>query len=256
MKISQFRIVFEALVAENKKLFSKTIQATPIEEMPFLDGEIRHDPQYVTTEGVDSQNNHFTEKVITSLTIEANWLPLNSNRKTAPDVRRGERVQIWQAGNSDKYYWTSLGLDEKLRKLETVVLGFSANPNESADGDSPENMYFIEVNTHSKHITLQTSDKNGEPFKYTFQFNTGEGVVSLLDDVGNMFEMDSKATKLTLKNKDGTTFSLDKKNIKGHAPNSIDFKANNNITFTCGGSMLKLMPSEVILKTPKFTGEL
>jgi hypothetical protein len=253
---SQFRIVDLGIVAENKPLSSKIILVTPLESLPFLQGEIRQTPEVITAEGTDANGVSYTEKMITDLTVEATWLPIgNTNRRTAPDVRRGERVVLWQSGNSDRYYWTSMGMDDNLRKLETVVYTFSGTANESVDSTDPDQCYYVEVSTHNKQITLQTSDKNGEPFRYTFQFNTGEGVVTLTDDVGNYFEFDSSETKLTLKNKDGTWVSLDRKDILGYAPKNIDLKAESRIKLTCGSSELTLLPSETILKTPKFSGE-
>jgi hypothetical protein len=146
-------------------------------------------------------------------------------------------------------------MDSNLRKLETVIYSFSGTSNESVDSTDPNNCYYLEVSTHSGQITLHTSDKNGEPFKYTFQFNTKEGVVTLADDVGNYFEFDSKSTKLTLKNKDGTWVSLDRKDILGYAPKNIDLKAESRIKLTCGSSELTLLPGETILQTPKFSGK-
>jgi hypothetical protein len=256
MESSQFRIVDLGIVAENKALSSKNILVTPLESLPYLQGEIRHAPELVSVEGVDSDGVAYTDKVVTDLTVEALWLPHgNTNRRTAPDVRRGERVVLWQSGNSDQYYWSSMGRDDNLRKLETVVYTFSGTQDEGVDSTDPDQCYYIEISTHNKQITLQTSDKNGEPFRYTFQFNTGEGVVTLMDDVGNYFEFDSSETKLTLKNKDGTWVSLDRKDILGYAPKNIDLKAESRIKLTCGSSELTLLPSETILQTPKFSGK-
>ena len=256
MLSSQFRIVDIGIVAENKILSKDTVMVTPIESLPMLQGEIRYDPKVIDVTGSDDNGSEYNESIVMDLTVEAKWLPLgNTNRRTAPDVRRGERLLLWRTGNSDSYYWTSMGLDDDHRKLETIIFSVSATADENKDGTTYDNSYFLEISSHTKTITLHTSDANNEPFKYTFQFNLKDGAVILSDDVGNYFELDSSKTKLTLKNKDGTYFVMDKKIIEAYAPDTIDAKAEKHIKLTCGGSVFTLTPSETTLKTPKFTGK-
>ena len=254
--MSQFRVVSMGLVAENKKLSSKDILVTPIEDLSFLDGEILSNPEDTEVSFVDANEKTFNDKIKTDNTLTATWLALcSTNRRTAPDVRRGERVLIWQAADSDKYYWTSCGQDDHLRKLETVIYTFSDTTDESKDSTALDCCYYLEVSTHNKQVTFHTASANGEPFEYTFQFNTAEGVVTLADDVGNFIEFDSAETKITAKNRMGTFFSLDKKNIIGHAEDKILLDAPNMFRLTVGGSFLQMTPGETILKTPKFTGQ-
>lgn len=251
MEATCFKIVSIGIVAENKPMQSAdgswctTIQAAPIESQNMLDGELKSSPTAVETSGVDKSGQSFSAKAIVDATVEATWLPWGSNRKTAPDVRRGERVYLWQAANDDKYYWTVTGLDDHLRKLETVIFAFSATTEEGAGLDI-DKCYFIEVSTHSKAITLQTSSANGEPYEYTFQFNTAEGAVTLTDDVGNYFELDSEAQKLTLKNQAQSHVILDK--------TRINIKALDEIAFDVGGTQVSLTPGGTVWKTPKFDG--
>lgn len=256
MDASQFRVVSIGIVAENKQLSEKTIEAVPIEFVSFIDGEIKYDPQLTTVEGVDALGKQYNVQFATDNTLTAHWLALgNTNRRTAPDVRRGERVLLWQAADADKFYWTSMGMDDHLRKLETVIYTFSATKDESIDSTDPANCYFVEVSTHNKTITLHTSDKNGEPYKYTFQFNTKDGVVTLTDDVGNYVEFDSSQTKITLKNRDGSYLTLDKKDIIAFAPKNLEMEAGSMIKFKCGNSEFTLLPTKTTLKTPKFEGQ-
>lgn len=256
MHVSCFRIVSIGIVAENKLLSSHQIKVTPTETLTMLDGEIKAIPTPVETTATDSAGKQQAERVISDITVTATWYPHGAtNRRTPPDVRRGERVFLWQAADADKYYWSTSGMDDHLRKLETVVLTFSATPIEAADSLHPDNCYFMEVSTHKKLVTFQTSKANGEPFGYTMQFNAAEGAVTLADDVGNYFELDSAETKLTLQNADGTRLSLDRQNILGHAPKNIDLTAGSMFKVSVGGSVFTMTPGGTTLKTPSFSGE-
>lgn len=214
-------------VANNKSLGSSTISVTPIEKLTMLDGELVSNPVDQETTGTDAMGKTYQTKIKTDSAIEATWLPFKSNRLTAPDVRRGERVIIWKAGDTNKFYWTETGWDDHLRKLETVVFQISATQDETADSTSKENSYYLYVSSHTKNITLKTSKVNGEYCSYAFQFNLEDGMVTLTDDVGNEFSMDSKNTILFLKNTSESFLKLEKEVITISSNDSINALAKN-----------------------------
>lgn len=257
---SVFRCVAVGTAAENKKLGSSTLLVTPIEKLPFMDGEMVDKVDAVEFDGKDSEGKATTGKSFVSNNIEATWLP-ETNRRTPPDVQRGEHVEIYQYANNDKYYWRSSGLDDNLRRLETIIVGINANPAMGQNGVDPDNMYFIEISSHSKTITLSTSQKNGEVCTYDFQFDMAKGKVVLQDNIGNYGLLDSIQKNIEFKNALGTYLQLNKQNIKGFAPKNIDLEATNNVdvkakkvTINGGGSILTLQASGTTLKTPKFAG--
>src|ERR1700690_1198965 len=100
MEATCFKIVSIGIVAENKVMSSKEVDCVPIESMNMLDGEIKSNPTTVETTGVDSSGKNFSTKAIVDGTVKATWLPFGSNRASAPDVRRGERVYLWQGANA------------------------------------------------------------------------------------------------------------------------------------------------------------
>lgn len=221
MSLSQFRLYSIAIAAENRKLDSHELECMPVEILGFVDGEITSDRQEFEDEGVDAFDESYTVKVSQSNSVVATWLQWGSNRITPPDIRRGERLMLWRFGDTDKLYWTDTGLDGFLRRLETAIWAFSNTRDESTKALTPENSYFMEVSTHRKQITLRTCKSDGEPFAYTMQLNTKEGVFTLTDDDENYIEFDSAERKITLKNKDGTVVILDKRNIFMVAPDLI-----------------------------------
>jgi predicted small secreted protein len=254
MKISMFKPYSLGVVAENKDLKGKSLKVSPVETLPFMDGEVSSTPTPAQYKGVDEAGQVYQGKTITDNVLVATWLPDGSNRTTAPNMRRGERVMLYQIDGVDKYYWKELGLDDHLRKLETVIYAFSGNPNEGSDELNPETCYFLEISTHMKKVTFQTSKANGEPFSYKFEFDTATGNVELDDDIGNKIHLDSTNHYLEFKNVEGSWIELDKNDIRITAPKKIHVKAGSEILFECGATTLSLKPGGTTLKTPKFDG--
>lgn len=234
VSISQLSVYSIGIVAANKKLNSKVAFITPLEITPFMDGELDAIIKDKEVSGVDSNNDSYQVKVSVSTAIEATWLPYtNTNRRTAPDLRRGERVLLWRYSDSDEFYWTTLGMDDNLRKLETVIYTWGATRDESKDSTLPENSYSLEVCTHTKQVTFRTVKADGEPFAYTFQINAKEGAVTLTDDVGNYITLDSTDTLIRLENIDGTWTELNKEDINAKCNNRLIAEVGNFTHITC-----------------------
>jgi hypothetical protein len=254
MQASMFKPFSVGIAAENKALKSKDLTITPIESLPFLDGELVSTPTPIEFSGVDEGGQNYQGQMFTDNVLVATWLPESSNRVTAPDIRRGERVMIYRMENVDKFYWRPLGLDDHLRKLETIVFAISGNPTEGKEVLDTETCYFLEMSSHTKQVTFQTSKANGEPFSYKFQFNTGDGTVTLDDDIGQQFHIDSNRHYLLLKNMEGSKIEIDKKDIRINAVDTIHAKAGKSIILETGGTKMTLTPGGTTLKTPSFKG--
>jgi hypothetical protein len=245
---SQFQLFSIGYVAENKAPGTRHVNCIPVEDAPGFDGEITFAPSDQILKGMDSEGNQYQVKVTTDVSVQAEWLPNGTNRVTPPDVQRGELVELFRMGDTDQIYWRCMGLRDNLRRLETVVYAFNASPeNSNTNGVNFSNCYFFEISGHNRHITLGTSQANGEPFAYTFQFNTGEGAVNLIDNIGNQIELDSRDRRLQLKNADGSFVKVEKK--------VITTKADEKIEFECGGSRYTMTPAQIKLKTAAYVVE-
>lgn len=234
---SKLRVVSIGVAAENKALDSHQIPIYPVEMMPAGDGEIRETLEETELSGVDKAGVEYTAKINTSSTLTATWLPWGSNRATSPDIRRGEQLLIWQYADVDKYYWTTMGLDDDLRRLETVIYAWSATKDEAVALDLAENMYSLEVSTHGSHITLHTTKANGEPFEYTLQLNTKTGKFFITDDVGNTVTLDSAKTAIQAINKDMTEVTLNKTSLFGYAKKQVRTRSDDVLQASSGGNM-------------------
>ncbi|WP_257292777.1 hypothetical protein, partial [Endozoicomonas sp. ONNA1] len=253
---SQLKFFSIGIVATNKALSSKHIDVAPIEILPYFDGELNPNPTNVQSSGIDADSVQYVSKVKMDTVIKAQWFSKETNRRTAPDVRRGEQVLIYRYANDDKFYWVSLGRDDHLRRLETVVWAWSGYPDPNTDIElGPDNSYMLELSTHNKALTLTTSKANGEPFGYTLQLNTGDGNFTITDDVGNIIQLDSKNTKITLENAQGSYAYLDRKDIYIKAPNNLDINVGNAITvksktFTYNGQTVTWNASSFTINAP------
>ena len=236
MAVSVFKIYSVGIAVENKKLSSKTLEICPIEHMGYVNGELTSDRESHADEGVDHLGNKYTSKVESSNGIMATWLPFVSNRVTAPDIRRGERVLLWRFSDNDEYYWTPMGLDDHLRRRETVIIAYSNDDDESVTEFNPDNCYYQEISTHNGLWTISTSKSNGEPFAYVAQINAKEGRVVITDDKDNSFEMNSNRSMLSLENNSGSSFTIEGADIRIIAKGK-----------------LKIQALETEIKTSKFT---
>lgn len=241
-KITSFFVPYAyGIAADNLVSGSDILEVYPEELLPTFGGEVTPDTILVETKGVDQEGNVYQTSMKAGLTFECKWL--KGGRSILPDnVRRGERIVIYRQGDSDKYYWRSAGMDQNLRRLETIILCVSANPdNDDQDEPSPDNSYFLEISTHSKVITLSTSMMNGEQAAFYLQIDTGEGTIRFTDEKGNKTFFDSVNTFFEMLNVDLTRFTVNKKIIDVFAEESITFttkdffiEAGNSIQFNAG----------------------
>ncbi|QAX96151.1 hypothetical protein [Vibrio phage vB_VmeM-Yong XC32] len=208
---SQFRVVSMGIVAENKPRGENEIRIWPIELYSELNDEVRQDSDVVEATGTKESGERYRFELRRSATVPAEWLGEN-NRRTSPDVRRGEQVFLWQSSDADKYYWTTLGRkkDLDLRRLETIVYAWSGDPNNEDTEFNLDNAYYFELSTHDKLVTFRTSQANGEKVSYLTQYNTGDGYYILEDSEENRFSIDSMEHHLRLENADESVIEINK----------------------------------------------
>lgn len=219
--LSKLHFYSLGIVAKNKDLDSHLIEVAAIEDNSYMDGELTDQIEEVEGEGTDKDGNSFKTKVKTTNSIKAKWMSFtDTNRLTSPDVRRGERVVIWRFGDTDQFWWCTQEQDNKLRRLETVIWGFSncSKENEVADHT---NMYWLEISTHRKIIRFHTSKNDGEPFAWDIQLDTKNGVFVIDDNDGGYFFYDAKNRHFKFENKDKSFLEINKKNATWSIPEKI-----------------------------------
>lgn len=212
--LSRLHFYSYGIVAKNKELSSDLIEVVPSEDQTFLDGELTDNIEKIEAEGEDHNDEKFKTTVETTNSIKAKWLSFtDTNRMTSPDVRRGEEVVIWRFGDTDQYWWCTLQQDKKLRRLETVIYGFS-NVREENVEMKHDNMYWFEISTHRKNVRFHTSKNDDEPFAWDIQLNTKDGTFTIEDNDDGYFFYDAKKRHFKMHNKDKSYIEIDKKKAK------------------------------------------
>jgi len=228
-KLSKLQFYSMGIVANNKPLSDVFIEVTPVEEFPLLDGEITDNVENYQVDYKDSKNVPKKVDLKTTVSIKAKWLPINnSNRRTPPDVRRGEHVVIYRFADTDQYWWNTLQNDNKLRRLETVIYSFN-NLREENIEDKADTSYWLEISTHKKLMHVHTSKNDGEPFSYDIQINAKEGNLVITDDSGNYILLDSAEKTIHLENSLGSFIDINKNDITINATKNVTIKSLNTI---------------------------
>ena len=259
MYTSKLQPVSLGRVCEDRQRKS-TIKVIPIELLPGIAGTVECVQQDLTDEGINARGERYSVKLSTVNYVEAQWLSMSSNRRTAPDVVTDEQVLLWQVGDSEEYYWTSLGRDDSYRTLETVIYAIAATAEKNDDPLDGDNTYFLEISSHDQKILLSTANKNGEYCRYQFVFDLKKGQVRLNDERGNELCLDTRNTKITLRNADQTGIWLDRKNITFMAVEnlsatiggSVEMVAGNDLSLKAGGSMT-LQADSIAINAPTIT---
>ena len=231
---------------------------------------IPDDALLVETKGTDKDDAGFSATLDTTASLKAKWLSFtDTNRLTPPDVRRGEEIVLWQFGDTDQYWWTTLHQDRKLRRLETVIYGFSNNSKENIE-NAHDSMYWLEISTHKKVVRFHTAKNDGEPFTYDIQIDTKKGNITIEDDDGNYIFLDSKERHIKLRNKDDSYVEMNKKIINMNAVDEINLttkrytlKASESIkeqtkTYESKSTKYTHQTNDATIKSPKtrITGKL
>lgn len=183
------------------------------EIMSNVDGAIGDDNN-ISENVKTSDNKVYAINMNSSGTVNAVWINNNSNRVTPPNVRSGEKVEIWKYEDSDKYYWKTMGSELDLRKLEHVKWVFV---NTDASGETQindSNSYSFTMSTLNKMAKLHTSDSNGELTTHDIELDTKEGKLSYKDGKGNFFELTSGDDGFTLSTNNSVNIITQNANVK------------------------------------------
>ncbi len=234
------------IVAMNKPLTSRIIDVIPVESLTLMDGELTDAVYDKASSGLNGDGSEYSATVKVGATLKAEWLG-ETNRLTPPDVRRGEQVWIWQAENADRYFWTSLGRDDKQRRLETVIYRYSGLPTVSDDEISKDNSYYCEISTHNKSVTFETSQRNGEACRYLVQFDTGSGSLTINDTIGNVIQIKSPQSEIVIKNSSNSQISLTKQIIQIVSDTLIEMQSK---TIKLTASNILLSADLIAMKAP------
>lgn len=221
---------FTGLVLEDKQPNSRIVKVHLLELQPYLEGEIGpavQDKQVSSGENGDG----YVGKVTTTNVIEAVYGGHHTNRIYPPDVKKKEQVRVYSFGDSDTYYWDSFGRDDRLRRTERYTIAI-ADTSDAVDTLTTDNTYQFEMDTfHNKHILFRTAKSNGESYQYLIKLDAVENTVTVCDDVGNEFRIESETSRILMRNKDGCFLDLVQKKGVLCVPEDLLIKAGDQIVW-------------------------
>lgn len=219
--MSKFKVFSIGIAVKDKEKFSDELEVYIVEQFPYVEGKIDKAEVKYEAELPDATGNIKNSTVQGGYTLTARWLPDGSNNQmTAPDVYKNETVKIYKFGDSDKYFWSTIFREPRFRKQETVATMYSNLKDPSKEGYDKESSYWTQVDTRDKKWQLHTSKNDGEKCAYDMEINTKEGNITIKDDLGNMFKLDSSSNTLSMENADGSKHSISSGNSEMTAPGS------------------------------------
>ena len=202
-----------AAVAEDKATDTDEVLVYLPSLYPEADGEVVATAEKKDVTIKSPTGDTHSSSALSSNAVMMKWLPFNTNRVTAPDVRKGSKVVVYKFKGQSTYRWMYFGMDGTLR-LETVIYAFSATPHVKEDAPlTPDNYYIFLISSHTKKIQLLTGMGNGEATNYAITLDTGQGGFSLVDGEQNMFILNSLKHFWSFSNQEKSNFAIDKKKI-------------------------------------------
>lgn len=225
---SNIRLLGLGFVAENKKRNTNTVHVWPVEIVPDLKDDLTTATKTTEVTGVDCKGTPYRVSIEQTMTIPCEWYG-DTNRATSPDVRRGERVLIYQIGDSEKYYWASLGQDDHLRRKERIIFTINDMPNNADTDPDDTNTWTVELNTFEGHITIRTTMSDNEKAAWVIQIDGADGKYIVEDHKGNHSFIDSVENHIQLKNANDSMFELNKENITAICNETFRLKCKSAI---------------------------
>lgn len=161
--------------------------------------------------------------------IKAIWINYSDIRDSAPDIVQGERVGIFRYGDTDMWYWYSIGRSNELRRLEHIIWLVS-NTKEIAEKPKTDNQLFFTVSTRDGYIELITPKNRKEKALYKIKINFLDGIITVEDDNDNKYTLNSVDRHVEVKTK-SVTFDIEKMLIKGDVEMEKTLKVHKKATF-------------------------
>lgn len=212
---------------ESMKEGSQVLHVYPYESLPFFEGELTSTTVKVDSKGKELSGMEYVIPINLSMGVAATWKKID-NHVVPPTVVKGERVELWCIRGSEKYYWSSAGMDQHLRRTELAIYAWMATGSQpGADTKrSLEHMYHAIVDTKAGFIKFQTTMKNNEKAGWTVLANGKEGTFVASDQKGNLVRINSLSNECIMINADGSTMTIAGRGGRVFAPDKMVYESN------------------------------
>jgi hypothetical protein len=225
--------VWIGIAAEDKTLNSNVLKIYVPEILPNMDGGVG---DYTGKEACNIYDSKSEKKMSSSVkttnVLTATYFNLSPNRSDIPNIRKGEEVWVLQYSDTDIYKWYPTAQFDHYRRLDTYRVAISgvSDKDVTCNTSSDEDVYMIEMDTLTKKaITISTSKKDEEKFRYIIKLDSEANTVTIMDDDGNEILLDSNVPRIRLLNKSKTFVDLNDKDLLLCAPQDITMKAGRQV---------------------------
>lgn len=217
---------------------------------PQADGRNSAKTQQVERVSKNAYNEEVRSATLKSNSIPAIWKKMDdSNRITSPDVREGSQVAIYTVQGGNNYYWTLDGLNAETFRMETVLYGWSANPNLDANADfNVDNFYIMKVDTRTGIMTARTSMANNEPTRFDVILDGQNGTISWAGNEGSYLKFDDMERSFTYTNRDGAVFNITRETANLYLPDAVNLFADKQINIKT--ETLRIQAKEAFVDIP------
>lgn len=192
-----------AIVTQDKPFGVNDIMFSPIERISQVNGPLDQAQENYSSSVESPLGGTNSQQVKGSQQTKATWIPNGDNHLfTSPMVRKNETVIIFKYADKDEFYWNTVFREPAIRRTERFI--FAAG--NLSGGTAPldlDSIYFIDVNTIDKSITISTSLSDGEQYLYVFKFDPANKVAYINDNIGNIFAIDSEQKNVLLEDASG-----------------------------------------------------
>ena len=224
---------------------------------PTAEGRLTTNVETVQKKSLNAAGETVTSDLMRSNAVPAIWKNMgDNNRLTSPDVREGSQVAIYHILGGNQLYWTTSGVNAETFRLETVINGWSANPNLSENTPfDVDNFYMMKVSTHEGLMAVRTSQANGEATVFDVQIDAKNGRVSVGGGNQSMFVIDDVEESLTYTNKSKSIARIEKKVATIKVDDAINLFSVEQLNIKTKTLRLQAEEAFIDIKKTKWLGD-
>ena len=178
---SEWRFYGIGVIVEDKEPDTYEVIVSPIESLNNVGENLTTYEKRITTHLKDFRRPTGVN-ITKHAKVKALWYNKgNDTRITAPDVSRGELVDLYRLGDKELWYWSMRGKTQLYRRLEHINWQFNNTPDRNEDAIPNNKFYQFFMSTRDKFVRLVTSDNDKEACAWDFLLNTKKGIYSIVD---------------------------------------------------------------------------
>lgn len=235
-------------VAATKQTNTKEIMVHVPKNSPMADGRTVATTETKEESAINANGEPIKVNTLISNVRPAVWNSFGEpNRLTAPMVREGSQVSLYQVGGQSTLYWTTSGFSAETHRLETIIWGFQANPSLDENTEfNVDNFYTFTMDTAKGEASLRTSQSNGEKSGFEVRVSGQTGRIEMVGTNKSAMILDDFNSKFIYTNKEQTLIGVDKKKVSIIAPDSVLFNGDESVSILT--KVFNLQATEINIK--------